>query len=286
MSSASQRRDEPSRAAVPVSYVPAIPCPAVQPVYAYQRAPLGPAPPPAMHTEVTFVPFEFVQPDGPQPPRKKRRHNIFKGTHEELKAEQQRLIALRKERQALEAPQREQERLARDAERAKERAVADEELYRRRAEERETLHQAKVVRVLNLVMAENAALDRVWIDLLRSKDCQLASWVSRAFNARGIEIADAMVDNDPEALEPWVAAKAAHFHDAELKKIAKKLRPDQCRAIKAAFGHLAQWGVLDDIGSTAPGLSEILKALRTLEEPRPAKASRLSAVGAQGASTW
>ncbi len=129
--------------------------------------------------------------------------------------------------------------------------------------------QQKIARILGYVKSEGLTLDRFFIELMGSKDQSQSSWVSRTLNSHGPEIVEAMVDRKPKVLEPWMKSKVADMYGADKKKLQKKLRSDQKKALKAAFVHLQQWQVMEDMQKYAPALWEVLERIRTLDDPEP-----------------
>ena len=171
---------------------------------------------------------------------------------------------------------RQQEELRRQQEELRVRELERQrELERERERAREKGHelaaQAATTRVLSLVKAEGITLDRFWLELLRSKEPTQSSWISRTLNAHGPEVMDAMVEKKPKLLEPWVKSKAADLCAPELQKLSKKLRLDQRKALTAAFNHLSQWQVMEDIQKHAPSFWEVLDKLRNLDEAGPSQ---------------
>ena len=229
--------------------------PSEEPVNYYERPQAQAQPGQGSGTfNITFKPVTFGDDQQPSQPKRKRLQAL-KMTPEELKAEQQRQIALRKEKEAAEAPIREEERRQREAQIAAE-----------REKERELIIQQKTARVMAYIKSEGLTLDRLWIELMKTKDTQQAGWVTRVLNAHGTEMADAMVAKRPKVFDGWVKEQAMKSYDEERKKLSKKLKSDQKKAVKAAFTHMAQWQVLDEMGKHAPVLLEAVNKIRVDEE--------------------
>jgi hypothetical protein len=101
---------------------------------------------------------------------------------------------------------------------------------------------------------------------MKTKDTQQTGWVTRLLNAHGTEIADSMVARRPKVFEGWVKEQAGKSYADERKKLAKKLKNEQKKAVKAALQHLHQWQVLEEMGKHAPMLLEAVNSLKVDEE--------------------
>ncbi len=196
---------------------------------------------------------------------KRPRLSTLKMTPEELKLEQARLAELRKQKEAQAVPANEEELLQMEEARRK----REEELRVQQDQQSRVVIQQKLARILGYVKSEGLTLDRFFIELMASKDQSQSSWVSRTLNSHGPEIVEAMVDRKPKVLEPWMKSKVADMYGADKKKLHKKLRSDQKKALKAAFVHLQQWQVMEDMQRYAPALWEVLERIRTLDDPEP-----------------
>ncbi|KLO09146.1 hypothetical protein SCHPADRAFT_931343 [Schizopora paradoxa] len=260
------------------------------PIWLPREAPPYP-PQNAQDIPEAFRPATFVHCEGQgndwDEHRRAKRPRVVRMTDEEAKLEQARLVEIRKQKEADAAIlNEERRRIIEEAARHKHEVELKEfEEKRRMMEEARRKHEielkefqekqteylmySKLGRILGLIKAEGLTLDRFLIELITSRDNLQSAWVSKTLNSHGTEIAEALVDRKPKVLEPWMKSKVADMYGSDKKKLVKKLRVDQKKALKAAFVHLQQWQVMDDMHKHAPAIWEVLERLRTLEEPEP-----------------
>lgn len=239
-----------------------------------------------------FQPAESQQQDASA---KKRRLTALKMSPEELKLEQARQIALRKDREAREIVQKdlearlatggeaqqgdgppepeltEEERVALEEEKARleaEAKAAQEALDKQMAEQREALTISKLNYVLSALRLQNMPLDQFFHELCATKDTIVGYQASRTFGPKtGPEIVEAIMERRPKVYEAWLAEKTANLYAKEREKLGKVLKPDQRRAMKAIVTHMKTWGLQDEMEKSAPGIWSVLKSLEDVSHP-------------------